>query len=246
MPIPARRATDVVDRHPAVTDANLWHLAGTIRCDSPAARCSSNIGAAHDALLADVGSGKLALTAELAALGVVEMVDENMANAARVHAIESGKTYGGRTLDRVRWRRPGARLPRGREEWASTVCWCRRARASAAPSAFYALRSATKSFAAFTKDCPRFDIACGERPAARTCVSRSARPLWRKAASALPTTETRTAYMRYVGQGHEIPGPTAIRHLGRLKTSALPSAHATIRNMPASLIARCRGPMSRS
>ena len=33
------------------------------------------------------------LTAELAALGVVEMVDENMANAARVHAIESGKTY---------------------------------------------------------------------------------------------------------------------------------------------------------
>ena len=40
----------------------------------------------------------LALTAEMAALGVVEMVDENMANAARVHAIESGKTYEGRTL----------------------------------------------------------------------------------------------------------------------------------------------------
>ena len=34
----------------------------------------------------------------MAALGVVEMVDENMANAARVHAIESGKTYEGRTL----------------------------------------------------------------------------------------------------------------------------------------------------
>ena len=32
------------------------------------------------------------------ALAVVEMVDENMANAARVHAIESGKTYEGRTL----------------------------------------------------------------------------------------------------------------------------------------------------
>ena len=27
----------------------------------------------------------------MAALGVVEMVDENMANAARVHAIEFGK-----------------------------------------------------------------------------------------------------------------------------------------------------------
>ena len=34
----------------------------------------------------------------MAALGVIEMVDENMANAARVHAIESGKTYDGRTL----------------------------------------------------------------------------------------------------------------------------------------------------
>src|SRR6185437_8511739 len=37
-------------------------------------------------------------TTDMAALGVVEMVDENMANAARVHAIESGKTYEGRTL----------------------------------------------------------------------------------------------------------------------------------------------------
>jgi N-methylhydantoinase A len=42
-----------------------------------------------------VGAG---LTPEMAALGVIEMVDENMANAARVHAIESGKTYEGRTL----------------------------------------------------------------------------------------------------------------------------------------------------
>ena len=39
-----------------------------------------------------------ACRAEMAALGVVEMVDENMANAARVHAIESGKGYEGRTM----------------------------------------------------------------------------------------------------------------------------------------------------
>ncbi len=42
--------------------------------------------------------GRLGLSPEMAALGVIEMVDENMANAARVHAIESGKTYEGRTL----------------------------------------------------------------------------------------------------------------------------------------------------
>ncbi|MFL5078574.1 MAG: hydantoinase/oxoprolinase family protein, partial [Microvirga sp.] len=81
---------------PAVTDANLAlgrfdaarFAGGTMRLDA---------AAAHDALLARVGS-RLGLTAEMAALGVVEMVDENMANAARVHAIESGKSYAGRTL----------------------------------------------------------------------------------------------------------------------------------------------------
>ena len=43
-------------------------------------------------------SASLGLAAAMAALGVVEMVDENMANAAHVHAIESGKAYEGRTL----------------------------------------------------------------------------------------------------------------------------------------------------
>src|ERR1700710_2979289 len=77
--------------HPAVTDANLSlgrydperFAGGTMRLGA---------APAHDALVADVGA-RLG-----AALGVVEMVDENMANAARVHAIESGKTYEGRTL----------------------------------------------------------------------------------------------------------------------------------------------------
>ena len=81
---------------PAVTDANLVlgrydparFAGGTMTLDT---------AAAHDALAAQVG-GKLGLDPEMAALGVIEMVDENMANAARVHAIESGKTYEGRTL----------------------------------------------------------------------------------------------------------------------------------------------------
>ena len=40
----------------------------------------------------------LKLSTEHAALGISEMVDENMANAARVHAIESGKDLRPRTL----------------------------------------------------------------------------------------------------------------------------------------------------
>ena len=81
---------------PTVTDANLLlgrydpvrFAGGTMQLDTAAAR---------DALLAEVGA-PLGLAPEMAALGVIEIVDENMANAARVHAIESGKTYEGRTL----------------------------------------------------------------------------------------------------------------------------------------------------
>ncbi len=99
---------------PAVTDANLAlgrydaarFAGGTMALDA---------AAAHDALVADVGE-TLGLTAEMAALGVVEMVDENMANAARVHAIESGENLCRAHADRVRRRRAGACLPGGGED----------------------------------------------------------------------------------------------------------------------------------
>src|SRR5271154_5702436 len=80
---------------PAVTDANL--LLGRYDPVRFAGGSMALGGAARTAMAAEVGE-KLALAPEMAALGVVEMVDENMANAARVHAIESGKSYDGRTL----------------------------------------------------------------------------------------------------------------------------------------------------
>ena len=96
---------------PAVTDANLLlgryeparFAGGSMKLD---------LASARDAMLAEVG-GPLGLSPELAALGVIEIVDENMANAARVHAIESGKTYEGRTLIAFGGGGPGARLPSG-------------------------------------------------------------------------------------------------------------------------------------
>ena len=42
--------------------------------------------------------GKLGFTAEQAAFGIVEVVEENMANAARIHAVERGKELAGRTM----------------------------------------------------------------------------------------------------------------------------------------------------
>ncbi len=81
---------------PAVTDANLVlgrydparFAGGTMALDADAAA---------GALAAEIGD-KLGLDAALAAVGVVEMVDETMANAARIHAIESGKGFADRTV----------------------------------------------------------------------------------------------------------------------------------------------------
>lgn len=75
--------------HPAITDADL--MLGKIDPDNfagGAIRLSTN--AARNGILSHVGQG-LGLDPEAAAFGICEVVDENMANAARVHAVENGK-----------------------------------------------------------------------------------------------------------------------------------------------------------
>jgi len=81
---------------PTVTDADL--VLGRIDQHRFASGSFSlDIDAAQAALERGVGQ-KLGLAAIHSAYGVSEMVDENMANAARVHAIERGKSLGDRTL----------------------------------------------------------------------------------------------------------------------------------------------------
>ncbi len=81
---------------PTVTDADL--LLGRIDPTGfSGGRMALDRDAAEAAMRHEVAE-PLALATELAALGVSEIVDENMANAARVHAIESGKDARGRTL----------------------------------------------------------------------------------------------------------------------------------------------------
>ncbi|HEY0184947.1 MAG TPA: hydantoinase/oxoprolinase family protein [Rhodopila sp.] len=195
--------------HPAVTDANLAlgrydpnrFAGGSIKLD---------VGAAHDALLADVGA-KLALTAELAGLGVVEMVDENMANAARVHAIESGKTYEGRTLiafggggpvhacrvaEKVGINR--VLVPSGAGV-GSAIGFLR------APVGYEVVRSLYQRFSTFDVAAVN-DLLNDMRQEAEAAVA--------KGSFGAPVVETRTAYMRYVGQGHEIPVPLPNQVLG--------------------------------
>jgi N-methylhydantoinase A len=194
---------------PAVTDANLAlgrydpvHFAGgTIKLDT---------AAAHDALTSRVG-GKLGLAAEMAALGVIEMVDENMANAARVHAIESGKTYEGRTLIAFGGGGPvhacrvaekvGIKhvlVPSGAGV-GSAIGFLR------APVGYEVVRSLYQRFSTF-------DVAAVNTLLAD--MEAEALEVVEQGSFGAPIAQNRIAYMRYVGQGHEIPVPLPPRPLG--------------------------------
>lgn len=82
--------------HPTITDADV--LLGRIDPDTFAGgRIRLNRSASEDAMLTRVGQPS-SLNAELAAFGVSEIVDENMASAARVHGVESGKDVAVRTM----------------------------------------------------------------------------------------------------------------------------------------------------
>jgi len=146
----------------------------------------------------------------MAALGVVEMVDENMANAARVHAIESGKTHNGRTLIAFGGGGPvhacrvaekigitRVLVPSGAGV-GSAIGFLR------APVGYEVVRSLYQRFSSFDADAVNALLADMQKEA-RTVVA--------EGAFGAPTTETRTAYMRYVGQGHEIPVPLPARTL---------------------------------
>jgi N-methylhydantoinase A len=208
--------------HPAVTDANLMlgrydpaHFAG--------GSIALNTAAAHDALLSDVGA-RLGLSAELAALGVIEMVDENMANAARVHAIESGKTYEGRTMiafggggpvhacrvaEKVGIRR--VLVPSGAGV-GSAIGFLR------APVGYEVVRSLYQRVSSFDIDAVNALLG-GMRDEAKAAVE--------KGSFGAETTETRIAYMRYVGQGHEIPVPIPNHQLKAADVTAIRAAYDT-------------------
>ncbi len=74
---------------PAITDADL--VLGKLDPDNFAGGAIRlSVDNAKGAIARDVGD-RLSLDTEAAAFGIVEVVDENMANAARVHAVENGK-----------------------------------------------------------------------------------------------------------------------------------------------------------
>ena len=89
---PGPAAYDLGGADPTVTDADV--CLGRLHPDTFGAKdISLSPGLAATAM--DVIAAPLDLGTVTAAVGVTEVVDENMANAARVHAVEHGKDLGG-------------------------------------------------------------------------------------------------------------------------------------------------------
>jgi N-methylhydantoinase A len=160
-----------------------------------------DIAASRRAVLANVAD-PLGMSDETAAFGIVEVVDENMANAARVHAVENGEDlsgytmiafggaaplHAGRLCEKLGIQRllvpPGAGV-------GSAIGFLR------APFSFEATRSVYMRLAAFDASTVRGLLSELENEATtfvRSCDAQA--PL---------SVETKV-YMRYVGQGWEIP-----------------------------------------
>jgi N-methylhydantoinase A len=187
---------------PSVTDADL--LLGRIDPTGfSGGRMALDRAAADAAMQREVGD-KLDLALELAAFGVSEIVDENMANAARVHAIESGKDARGRTLVAFGGAAPlhAARMADklgldrvlipSNAGVGSAVGFLR------APIAYEVVRTQLQRLDNFDADAANTLLAAMYREAA---------VIVRRGAPDTALAEIRSALMRYRGQGHEIAVP---------------------------------------
>ena len=184
---------------PTVTDADV--ALGRI---DPELFAGGAIGLDRDraeAAVADRVGGALGLETAVAALGVSETVDENMSNAARTHAIEWGKGLAGRTVVAFGGSAPihAARvadkleldrfLVPGHAGVGSAVG------SLLAPISYEVVQSRYMRLSEFDRALVR-EVVAGMRAEAAAVVG--------SGAPGVPTTERAHAYMRYVGQGHEI------------------------------------------
>ena len=157
--------------------------------------------AAAQRILAERLGDPLKLTTEHAALGISEIVDENMANAARVHAIESGKDLAPRTLIAFGGAAPLHAARVAEKLGISRVLVPVNAGVGSAigllraPIAYEVVRSRLMRLG-------RFEPASANRLVGE--MRAEAEAIVRRAAPAANLAEHRSAFMRYRGQGHEI------------------------------------------
>ncbi|MFK7919826.1 MAG: hydantoinase B/oxoprolinase family protein [Ilumatobacter sp.] len=90
---PGPAAYDLGGTEPTITDANLQ--LGRLHPDTFGAKNISLSPEKATAAIESVVGVPLGMDADAAAIGIAEVVDENMTNAARVHAVENGKDLAG-------------------------------------------------------------------------------------------------------------------------------------------------------
>ena len=185
---------------PAVTDADL--VLGKLDPDNFAGG-SIKLNTESSALALESGLGKaLDMDAQTAAFGLAEVVDENMANAARVHAVENGEDLSNYTMIAFGGAAPlhAGRLceklgiarmlvPQGAGV-GSAIGFLR------APFSFEATRSVYMKLSQFAPDVIK---------ALLTDLENEATGFVRSCDAVAPINAEFKAYMRYKGQGWEIP-----------------------------------------
>ncbi len=202
---------------PTVTDADV--VLGRI---DPAEFAGGSVRLAPERAIESIRDaiGKpLDLTDPLAALSVSEMVDENMANAARVHAVEWGKDISARTMIAFGGAAPlhAARLAQ-KLDVGRVIVPAGAGVGSAigmlrAAVSYEVVRSRYLRLADFDPEAANA-LLSEMREEARAVVAAGA-GVGSEAGSedGGGLEEARHAYMRYVGQGHEIVVPLPVRPL---------------------------------
>jgi N-methylhydantoinase A len=161
---------------------------------------------------------KLSLAAEHAAFGVSEMVDENMANAARVHAIESGKDLRPRTLIAFGGAAPLHAARVAEKLGVNRVLVPANAGVGSAvgllraPVAYEVVRGRLLRLSSFDPDIANRLLAE---------MRAEAEAIVRRGAPGAPLAERRSAFMRYRGQGHEISVELPVRDFSAADRSSL-------------------------
>ncbi len=190
---------------PTVTDANL--ILGRINPDEFAnSLLVLNSDAAETALVTHIAK-PLTIGAVAAAYGVTEIVCENMANAARVHTIESGKNTNDRTLIAFGGAAPLHICQLADKLGIDRVIIPANAGVGSA-AGFLRAPISYEVFRTHYQHLADFDVAAANatlmemEDQARSTVRLGTSP------DASLTTH-RVAYMRYHGQGHEIAVPLA-------------------------------------
>lgn len=207
---------------PTVTDANL--LLGRIEPNAFAeGKMKLNINAAQEAMLEDV-SQPLGILVSEGAFGVTEMVEENMANAARIHSVEHGVdlsrfsmiAFGGggplhaaRLAEKLRMNRV---IVPANSSVGSALGFL------SAPISYEMVQSLYTTLA---------DFALTSVNAVLKSISAQAHEIVIEGAKDAELIETRTAYMRYVGQGHEIRVPIPTRTLTEADIGEIKSTYDT-------------------